>query len=59
MAAVCVVALKFVIYFCRGLKLFLKTIYAHERRRAVHFVKIKYLLRDIKICSIVIQFLFY
>ena len=52
-----VVALELVVDFRRGLQLLFQTVGAHERRRAVHLVKIADLVRDGDVGRGVVQFL--
>ena len=57
MAAGGVVALEFIINFCRCAELFFEAVRAHERRRAVHLVEIADLLRNGDIRGVVVQLL--
>ena len=52
-----VVALKFVVDFCRGLKLFLQTVGPHQGRGAVHLVKVPNLLGNGDLPGVVVQLL--
>ena len=54
-----IISLKFVVNFCRSIQCFFKAISPYQRGRTVHFIKIQNFLRNIKICSLIIQFLFY
>ena len=52
-----VVALEFIINLGRGIKRLFQSIRAHVRRRAVHFIKVPYFLRDLNIRRSIVQFL--
>ena len=57
MASRGVVSLELVVYLRRCAQCLFKAVSPYQRRRSVHLVKIKYLLRDINVRSLVIKLL--
>ena len=57
MAAAGIIAFKFIIYLCRRAQPLLQTVGPNQRRRAVHFIKIADLLRNLKKGRMVVKLL--
>ena len=59
MASAGIISFKLIINLRRRIQFLLQTVCPHQGRRTVHLIEIKYLLRDIDITVIIVQFLGY